>query len=494
MNELVGKLYALRAGLSVLSEEWDGVNACKAQYDAIILEEVNKTKLWKFDSDFVKEVDEISKEQPDLKTLLTNYGFSKKKYDEITETYSNVYQRDKEDERLDQLSDEHQRMSNGGRLAFARWLMTDSALEYYKRKDELSDQEKQKMQDEQIRRNKHARNKTFILTLLFAVGAAVMSYILNKNVCPFSQIYTEMLKAGGIFGAALFCVYLITNVWGGTTLADKLEYAPDAISYIAIGGSILGGLGFGGATLSTFIGNRADTTTIHGGLLLGGIFDLGILTLFYLIWTISYQASYRHIKRGDNDYPRKKRKYKTASIDEREAKRIACKEKLTAIFDKRQEEINAAKANADPLYFALKKQYATILDERDWQNLDLIIFELETRRADTMKEALLLVDKELQVQRIETAIHSATAQICHTLQTGFMLLENTLRQSYAALSMQIQQMNAQMVVIGTEIINNQRLNNALLEKANTTSCELMEHVRQLRSNSDHAAMRARNNF
>ncbi len=35
-------------------------------------------------------------------------------------------------------------------------------------------------------------------------------------------------------------------------------------------------------------------------------------------------------------------------------------------------------------YAALYGEYKNFLDERDWKNLDLVIYEIETRRADSI--------------------------------------------------------------------------------------------------------------
>lgn len=43
---------------------------------------------------------------------------------------------------------------------------------------------------------------------------------------------------------------------------------------------------------------------------------------------------------------------------------------------------------------ALDNSYGDILDSRDWDKLDKIIYLLETHRADTVKEALQLIDRE----------------------------------------------------------------------------------------------------
>lgn len=46
----------------------------------------------------------------------------------------------------------------------------------------------------------------------------------------------------------------------------------------------------------------------------------------------------------------------------------------------------------------LENAYGDILDSRDWDKLEAIIYLLETHRADTVKEALLLIDRDSTYQ------------------------------------------------------------------------------------------------
>ena len=83
----------------------------------------------------------------------------------------------------------------------------------------------------------------------------------------------------------------------------------------------------------------------------------------------------------------------------------------------------------DKFFNALIEQFNALFDVRDWKNLDLAIFALETRRADTIKEALQYVDDENRTQRIVQAIEMATKQICNTLEIGFASINDYHLQS-----------------------------------------------------------------
>ena len=53
---------------------------------------------------------------------------------------------------------------------------------------------------------------------------------------------------------------------------------------------------------------------------------------------------------------------------------------------------------------ALITEFSSVLDPRDWANIDLIIFYYETGRADTLKEALQQVDRQRQNEALIKAI------------------------------------------------------------------------------------------
>lgn len=89
------------------------------------------------------------------------------------------------------------------------------------------------------------------------------------------------------------------------------------------------------------------------------------------------------------------------------------------------------------MFDALLNQYSSLLDSRDWKNLDLIIFYLETGRADTIKEALSHVDRQNQMDRLTEAVNEASATICKTLERSFASLENCINENFENLSYQL---------------------------------------------------------
>ena len=151
-----------------------------------------------------------------------------------------------------------------------------------------------------------------------------------------------------------------------------------------------------------------------------------------------------------------------------------------------------------------------IITETDWANIDLLIFYLETGRADSLKEALQLVDKQRQTDQIAYAIHEASNHIVNTLgerlnklggiiQAGFTGLAkqiqfnhneamSTMQHSFSSLEYSInvgnQEMSEKLSNIqasikaeGERLANVEQLNASLLKKANESSDNLMYELR-----------------
>lgn len=134
----------------------------------------------------------------------------------------------------------------------------------------------------------------------------------------------------------------------------------------------------------------------------------------------------------------------------------------------------------DNVYKVLNNQYGSIVDVRDWKYLDLIIYYLETGRADTMKEALQQLDKERQTKRIVGAIKTATAAICNTIHSEMSELRSTIQTGFAGLQQSIDSGFAQLSAIGQAQLEQMSLANALQAKANTTSEQLANDVAYMR--------------
>ncbi|MBQ8739564.1 MAG: hypothetical protein IJZ04_08725 [Clostridia bacterium] len=143
------------------------------------------------------------------------------------------------------------------------------------------------------------------------------------------------------------------------------------------------------------------------------------------------------------------------------------------------------------IYTALVNEYSKILDIRDWENIDLIIFYLETGRAESMKEALQQVDRQRQMDSIVEAIATASRQICFTIQRGMEHINSTIISSAKLLSSQIEGISTQLTGVNN-LLTAHSMQNALEEKADASSIQLMEDVHQMRIYADNAEVKRRN--
>ena len=148
---------------------------------------------------------------------------------------------------------------------------------------------------------------------------------------------------------------------------------------------------------------------------------------------------------------------------------------------------------AKAVYKSLLQIFSNQIDERDWANLDYLIYAIETGRAESIKESLQLLDKEKQTDRIVAAIQTASKEIAQSLQRGFSALSEQMTKSFVVLSKQIQnntdtvlrnigQVQGAQAETSARILNltaQQTLTNALLEKASESSEQLVEDVHRI---------------
>ncbi|MDY4849378.1 MAG: hypothetical protein SO176_03920 [Bacilli bacterium] len=92
---------------------------------------------------------------------------------------------------------------------------------------------------------------------------------------------------------------------------------------------------------------------------------------------------------------------------------------------------------SEQLYSALVNQFNSTLDCRDWKHIDLIIFYYETGRADTLKECLQQVDRQVQTDAIIKEIRSASKNISNTIKTSIMGLQQEMVVCFDKLSVQL---------------------------------------------------------
>ena len=158
-------------------------------------------------------------------------------------------------------------------------------------------------------------------------------------------------------------------------------------------------------------------------------------------------------------------------------------DELMIISNNQQE---ALRKESEMLETALVAEYRNLLDARDWENLDLVIYYYETGRADSVKEALQLVDVERRNKELVNSIQYASSEICRTMKNSVNALGEVLVAGFNSLSAQLEAQRIQTMGALQQINDNisgiltqQTLNNALLTKANVSSKDMVEQMKKL---------------
>lgn len=155
-------------------------------------------------------------------------------------------------------------------------------------------------------------------------------------------------------------------------------------------------------------------------------------------------------------------------------------QKALKIVSKDYEKVKSVSTKlSQEMYNALVAQFKSVLDIRDWEHIDLIIFNFETGRADTLKEALQQVDRRVQTDEIIEAIESAGSSIAATINVTMRELRSDLNKSFNRLSEQLAIQHAeQMTALGNINRNIERTNESIakLQSATENNGKALENI------------------
>ena len=130
--------------------------------------------------------------------------------------------------------------------------------------------------------------------------------------------------------------------------------------------------------------------------------------------------------------------------------------------------IQSLKEDSRALVNAAVEAYP-VIDFRDWGNVDLLIYYFETGRADTVKEALQLVDRQLQTDQMVRAIEMASQELQRTIQDSVYRLGKTMVECFDRLSDQLEAQHHEAMLSET-------MTNAMLAQIATKSTDLYVQV------------------
>ncbi len=185
-----------------------------------------------------------------------------------------------------------------------------------------------------------------------------------------------------------------------------------------------------------------------------------------------------------------------------------------------KQELILAKTNSESIYTALQENFSAMLDERDWKYVDMFIYMYETGRAESKKEALQLIDQYEQNRSITEAVCRAGQEVKLSIESGLSRLQNSMLECFRGISAQLSTMhsetmlkmdrmvgrlddiNAGISAVGAGLgavsaglastVQAIDLNNALQAKANVSAQQLLDDVNYMRTLDEQAEIRRRN--
>lgn len=343
--------------------------------------------------------------------------------------------------------------------------------------------------ENQVKESKPDRVRFVVFFFLMLAACIAFSVAFIKMRDKYADTFNFMaIVCGLVMGTALICITLLIGMWvccwfsGWNSLIDKIFDYSEFWLYIVYIAAIICGI----ATVPLFVINGVGKHGVgYCGLLFVGIFFSAVFVLINFIRFIINFSGYAGNKSQIRKAKSEIRRLEKAEKDMAPA--FAQERAKTAAW--RVQSLTPLVKNIFNMYAVLRSVYQPVLDERDWRHLDLVIYELETRRADTIKEALQLVDRELQTRRIENLVYNATKTIVGTLNEGFSMLRSSLTVVYNGLSAQLSGLSGQLSAVNSRLVDAQVMNSALLSKANATSEALVKDMQQIRANSDYMRLR-----
>lgn len=361
-QELIGRLYALRAGLSVISEEADKLSSAEDEATQKYLT-VSQTAIGGEGETllaFVDEYDRVSAFPTEISRFVHENGYVS---DGITHNrksrpvLNEIIQNEQCYNCTDRNDEAYYEQQEKARVCYAKWLGTGEGVQYY-----------EQLKDHYCENKKTGKG--------LGIAALVIAF----------------LAIGAAVGLALLHLYIFTAIAG-------------VVALIGIGIGILGLRGKSEKKQVAVINNLLSYIPI----------------------------AQQEMKSAEN--------------------RLA-------------ETAKDIKDLSSEIYTALENEFSALIDPRDWQYLDLVIFYFETGRAETMKEALQLVEREVQTQRIVGAIEMASERVCRTIATAAIVISSRLSIISSQLGVAIKQ---------------QEMQNALLAKSGATSESLMRDVKYIKN-------------
>ena len=323
-------------------------------------------------------------------------------------------------------------------------------------------------------------------TNLFSIRNATKSEVdnlitekneIHKNINYLKQHYKKELILLCAISPLIILASILAIVWG----TNDHVFGATGMGYFLGAGGIIGELAFATFHLSYIFGDLSKIKKHNKRLI--ELDDL-ILSNDEIEKLLNSNPNYLSVLKEKKQYQEEKEQIK-ASIDE--LKNFDYSPLENAL----NEQKNASMEFYKEFYPAFLARFEKVLDPRDWCNLDLVIFILETGRADNLRDALIQVDGYRHTEAIVKAVNSATQAICRTiineadrLQRAIATHVDTINSNLIAIAEGQKSLNNSLGAIDSSIksqIKTAELQNALFEKSNTSSDRLAKDLEEIRN-------------
>lgn len=172
-------------------------------------------------------------------------------------------------------------------------------------------------------------------------------------------------------------------------------------------------------------------------------------------------------------------------------------DKIAAIaqsMPKVEQECESIKNEAEAVYRALVKTYGSFFHPDNWQNLDRVVYYLSTGRAESLRDALNLMDQRLNAEMIANEIKASSNMIAKEIQmsteqtvyalgrcadelsTAIHSVGNSINRTILDLGESINantRMGAAQVAATNRLVSAQELNNSLQRQSNKTMEQML---------------------
>ena len=145
-------------------------------------------------------------------------------------------------------------------------------------------------------------------------------------------------------------------------------------------------------------------------------------------------------------------------------------------LQKLKKELEDNRIAANRIYDSIVSKFKNILALSDWENIDLLIYYISTGRADSLREALQLIDQKKQSEAFLLEIKKASENISSTIRT----YGETIGGEADKIKFSIDGINSIFKSSTNGIVDQLKANQAVMDKINYTCAQLLEDADVIR--------------